>query len=115
MPILITNIRNNLINEAIKRTQAEKIILILNKELELDIHSPYQVEYLDMLDPEKTSTRIRDLLVRALKEGEVELALEADVLGLQILESAKNYEIFKKKNILIAKNGKIDIFKACLC
>jgi len=36
-------------------------------------------------------------------------------MGLQILESAKNYEIFKKKNILIAKNGKLDTFLACLC
>lgn len=97
MPILITNIRNNLVKEAIKLTQAEKTILILNKELQVDIHSPYQVEYLDTLDPEKISSHIRDLLSCALQEGEVELALEADALGLQILESAKNYDIFKKK------------------
>ncbi|HNR25741.1 MAG TPA: hypothetical protein PKI66_03380 [Methanobacteriaceae archaeon] len=114
MPILITNIKNNLINEAIKHVQAEMVILILNKELQADIHIPHRIEYLDALDPEK-SAQIRDILDHALEEGEVELALEADAMGLQILESAKNYEIFKKKNILIAKNGKLDTFLACLC
>ena len=115
MPILITNIRTNLVKQAIKLTKAEKIILILSQEFESDIQSPYQLEYLDYLDPEKTSSHIRDIFVQALQEDEVELALEANALGLQILESAKDYEIFKKKNIFIAKNGKIDTFKACLC
>ena len=115
MKILITNISNNLVKEAIKLIQAEKTIVILNKGLELDIHAPYQVEYVDLLDPEKTSSHIRDILKRALQEGEVELALEADAMGLKILESAKDYEIFKKKNIFVVKNGKIDKFKACLC
>jgi hypothetical protein len=115
MSILITNIKNSLLKEAIQLTQAKKTILILNKEFELDIQTPHQVEYFDMRDPKETSSRIRDILRGALKEGEVELALEADALGLQILESAKYYEIFKKKNIFVAKNGKIDKFKACLC
>jgi hypothetical protein len=115
MQILITNINNNLINDAINLTHADKALLILNRKLELDTDTPYQVECLDSADPEKISTRIRDLLKGALEEGEVELALEADALGLEILESAKTYEIFKKKNIFVIHNGKIEKFKACLC
>lgn len=114
MSILITNIKNDLINEAIKLTQAEKTILILNKDFALDSDA-YLVEYLDLLDPERTSSQIRNIFKEALQEGEVELVLEADVVGLRILESAKDYEIFKKKNIFVVKNGKIEKFKACLC
>jgi hypothetical protein len=120
MLILITNIKNDLIKDAINLTQAEKTILILDKELlksslELEINTPCHVEYLNSLDPKETSARIRDIFKGALQKGEVELALEADTMGLQILESAKNYEIFKKKKIFVVNNGKIDKFKACLC
>jgi hypothetical protein len=115
MSILITNIQNYLINEAIKLTRAEKTILILNKDFTADIDYPYQVEYLDLHDMESSSSQIKDIFRRALKEGEVELALEADSVGLQILESAKDYEIFKKKNIFVVKDGEIKRFKACLC
>lgn len=114
MPILITNIKNDLITEAIKLTQAEKTILVLDKDFALD-GDTYLVEYLDLQDMEGSSSQIRDIFRRALKEEEVELALETDALGLLILESAKEYEIFKKKNIFVVKNGRIEKFKACLC
>ena len=88
--------------------------LVLDKYFALD-GDTYLVEYLDLQDMEGSSSQIRDIFRRALKEGEVELALEADAVGLLILESAKEYEIFKKKNIFVVKNGRIEKFKACLC
>lgn len=115
MKILISNIRNELVNDVIAITKAEKTILILNKKTELDIGTPYQVECLDIRDPVGASTQIRDIFSAALKEGEVELALEADFMGLQIQEAAKDHEIFRKKNIFVVKEGRIDKFKACLC
>ncbi|HMK54219.1 MAG TPA: hypothetical protein VK444_05495 [Methanobacteriaceae archaeon] len=117
MPVLLTNITSELIQEALDKTGADSVISVLREgeTIPIDCGVPLQMETIKLDYPEKVTERINAILEDAFRAGDVELVLEPDSLGLMILNTAKDFEIFKKKNIYVVNSGKLEKFKACLC
>lgn len=119
MPILITNIKNALLKDALMKTQPKKVVFIHEdmitedqfKSLVSDLN--FQIEYLHVpLDDLKTASfKLNEILSNSFKESsDVYFALEPDAMGLQILEAAKEFNI---KKFYMVQAGKLNEFKAC--
>lgn len=117
MSVLLTNIKNELIQEALEKTGSDSVISILKEgeKISIDTDVPVREEEIKLEDRESVSSKINIILKDAFNKGDVELVLEPDALGLMILNTAKDFEIFKKKNIYVVNLGKLENFKACLC
>ncbi|MEG3225134.1 MAG: hypothetical protein BME94_06345 [Methanobacteriales archaeon Met13] len=99
MSVLLTNIKNELIHEALEKTGSDSVISILKEgeKILIDTGVPVRGEEIKLEDRDSVSSKINMILKDTFNKGDVELALEAAALGLMILNTAKNFDVFKKK------------------
>ncbi len=121
MTILITNIQNSLIEDALKITNAEKAIIITE-----DLHQEYQnslisdqtlqdislkQNHVTLDDLVSASRKLEHIIQEAFDESSnVYFALEGNAMGWQILEVAKEFNL---KKVYVVQNGTLSDFKVC--
>ena len=128
MPTLITNIKNSLLTDAIKLVSADEVILIDEISSSANInpkndakHPSYHLNFPGDVKIKFKPVALDDLKQAALKLGEIVsdrfengsevfLALEGNLLGLQILEAVKKFNV---KMVYVAQAGKLNEFQAC--
>lgn len=128
MITLITNLKNSHLKDALRKTNAQKVIFIYEhssnlksfETLFLDLDLPWDplIEYHHQpLDDLKTaSEQLKKILSIAFEaSSDIYFALKPGSLGLQILEAAKELDIKSIKRIYVVQCGKLDDFKACVC
>ncbi|HOI40287.1 MAG TPA: hypothetical protein PL168_06110 [Methanobacterium sp.] len=128
MPTLITNIKNSLLTDAINLISADEVILIEEIPSNENIdpkdraNSPiYNLTFPDDVkmeikpvardDLKQAAQKLDEIVSDEFENGsEVCFALEGNLLGLQILEAAKKFNI---KKVYVIQAGKLDEFQAC--
>ena len=128
MPTLITNIKNSLLTDAINLISADEVILIEeipsneNIDPENSANSPiYNLTFPDDVkmeikpvaldDLKQAAEKLDEIVSNKFENGsEVCFALEGNLMGLQILEAAKKFNI---KKVYVIQAGKLDEFQAC--
>jgi hypothetical protein len=121
--ILIANITNSLLEDAISKTCSQKLLLIHEDNLSkkplgllisgLNLPANFKVSYhhVPLDDLKLAYSKVTKIVHKAFeKSDDVHFALEANLLGLQIMEAAKEFEI---KNYYIVQGEKLKKIKAC--
>lgn len=128
MPTLITNIKNSLLKDAITLNSADEVILIqevpgsdnINHEdnanphlYHLNIPDDVKIKIKSVArdDLKQAAQNLDEIVSDRFENGsEVYFALEGNLLGLQVLEAAKKFNI---KKVYVVQAGELDEFQAC--
>ncbi|BDZ71618.1 hypothetical protein [Methanobacterium petrolearium] len=127
MITLVTNIENSHFEEALTKTMAQKVVFIYEYPADrdkfetlfsdLDLSEDHEREYHHQpLDDLKiASEQLRKILSIAFNESsDIYFALKPGALGLQILQTAQQFDIKSIKRIYVIQGDKLDDFKACV-
>jgi hypothetical protein len=112
MNVLISNILTPLIEDAIQKTSAGKVIFVHETDKSPQVSLPYD----NILINENPTDQLVGIMKSILDSGDnVQFALEPNSTGLEILNTAKKFEQFRKISMYIVKDNGLEHFKACLC